>query len=113
MHTVLAEDCTGCGLCIPACPVDCIIPVNASGSATGWDAWSAEQAQHARQRYAQHQQRLAPQARAETSAISTTPQKPVQHTATTDTSVDPQAARQAAIAQALARARAMRKPTPR
>ena len=113
MHTVLAEDCTGCGLCIPACPVDCIIPVNASGSATGWDAWSAEQAQHARQRYAQHQQRLAPQARAETSAISTTPQKPVPHTATTDTSVDPQAARQAAIAQALARARAMRKPTPR
>ena len=37
----------------------------------------------------------------------------VKFSATTDTSVDPQAARQAAIAQALARARAMRKPTPR
>lgn len=23
-HFVLAADCTGCGLCIPACPVDCI-----------------------------------------------------------------------------------------
>ncbi|MFZ9311280.1 MAG: 4Fe-4S dicluster-binding protein, partial [Arenimonas sp.] len=24
MHTVLAELCTGCNLCIPPCPVDCI-----------------------------------------------------------------------------------------
>jgi electron transport complex protein RnfB len=24
MHTVLADDCTGCELCVPACPVDCI-----------------------------------------------------------------------------------------
>lgn len=23
-HTVLAEVCTGCGLCIPPCPVDCV-----------------------------------------------------------------------------------------
>jgi Na+-translocating ferredoxin:NAD+ oxidoreductase subunit B len=25
MHTVLADDCTGCELCVPACPVDCIV----------------------------------------------------------------------------------------
>jgi electron transport complex protein RnfB len=24
MHTVLAERCTGCDLCLPPCPVDCI-----------------------------------------------------------------------------------------
>jgi len=24
MHTVMTQDCTGCELCIPACPVDCI-----------------------------------------------------------------------------------------
>jgi electron transport complex protein RnfB len=24
MHTVIADDCTGCELCVPACPVDCI-----------------------------------------------------------------------------------------
>jgi electron transport complex protein RnfB len=24
MHTVIAEECTGCELCIPPCPVDCI-----------------------------------------------------------------------------------------
>jgi electron transport complex protein RnfB len=23
-HTVIAADCTGCELCIPVCPVDCI-----------------------------------------------------------------------------------------
>jgi electron transport complex protein RnfB len=24
MHTVIADECTGCELCIPPCPVDCI-----------------------------------------------------------------------------------------
>ena len=24
MHTVIAGECTGCGLCVPPCPVDCI-----------------------------------------------------------------------------------------
>jgi len=24
MHTVIADLCTGCELCIPPCPVDCI-----------------------------------------------------------------------------------------
>jgi electron transport complex protein RnfB len=26
MHTVLASECTGCDLCLPPCPVDCIHP---------------------------------------------------------------------------------------
>jgi electron transport complex protein RnfB len=58
MHTVISAHCTGCELCIPACPVDCIQMENASGEATGWDAWSNAQADHARMRYAAHQARL-------------------------------------------------------
>jgi len=27
MHTVIAAECTGCGLCLPPCPVNCIILV--------------------------------------------------------------------------------------
>ncbi len=59
MHTVIEAHCTGCDLCLPACPVDCIQMVPISGSRTGWDAWSAAQAAHARARYAQRQTRLA------------------------------------------------------
>jgi len=51
MHTVIEAECTGCELCLPVCPVDCIVVENASGTATGWNAWSPEQAARARQRY--------------------------------------------------------------
>ncbi|MGD8629645.1 MAG: 4Fe-4S binding protein, partial [Gammaproteobacteria bacterium] len=32
MHTVIASECTGCNLCIPPCPVECIhiLPVKAN-----------------------------------------------------------------------------------
>jgi Na+-translocating ferredoxin:NAD+ oxidoreductase subunit B len=59
MHTVIASDCTGCELCLPACPVDCIALVPVSGAATGWQAWSAPQAERARGRYGWHVDRLA------------------------------------------------------
>lgn len=64
MHTVIAEHCTGCELCIPVCPVDCIELVNASADASGWDAWSPGQADHARQRYSAHLQRTGRKANA-------------------------------------------------
>jgi electron transport complex protein RnfB len=51
MHTVIEALCTGCELCLPVCPVDCIEIENASGTATGWAAWSEEAAQTARTRY--------------------------------------------------------------
>ena len=55
MHTVIEPYCTGCELCLPVCPVDCILTENASGTNTGWEAWSAAEAQQSRQRYAAHQ----------------------------------------------------------
>ena len=58
MHTVIEPYCTGCDLCLPVCPVDCIVMENVSGSATGWQAWSAEQADTARARYEFRQLRL-------------------------------------------------------
>jgi len=51
MHTVIEAYCTGCELCLPVCPVDCIHLENASGTATGWAAWSPAQADLARRRY--------------------------------------------------------------
>jgi electron transport complex protein RnfB len=51
MHTVIEPYCTGCELCVPVCPVDCIALENASGERTGWNAWSAAQADEALQRY--------------------------------------------------------------
>jgi electron transport complex protein RnfB len=51
MHTVLADLCTGCDLCVAPCPVDCISMVDATPGETGWDAWSQAQADAARNRY--------------------------------------------------------------
>lgn len=51
MHTVIEPDCTGCELCLPVCPVDCITMENVTGSATGWAAWSPQQADAARSHY--------------------------------------------------------------
>lgn len=51
MHTVIEAYCTGCELCLPVCPVDCIELANVTGTATGWAAWSREQADVAKHRY--------------------------------------------------------------
>jgi electron transport complex protein RnfB len=58
MHTVVDFLCTGCELCVPVCPVDCIALVNASGERSGWAAWSSEEADRARARYARHREHL-------------------------------------------------------
>jgi electron transport complex protein RnfB len=58
MHTILEPWCTGCELCLPVCPVDCIYTDNASGSATGWAAWSQSQADVAKKRYIFRSNRL-------------------------------------------------------
>lgn len=51
MHSVIEAYCTGCELCLPVCPVDCIQLENVTGTASGWDAWSAQDAALARDRY--------------------------------------------------------------
>ena len=58
MHTVMAALCTGCELCVPACPVDCISLIDVTGELTGWTAWSQPQADEAQTRYGFHQFRL-------------------------------------------------------
>lgn len=58
MHSVINELCTGCDLCVAPCPVDCISMVPVTGSATGWHAWTAEQATAARTRHDQRSARL-------------------------------------------------------
>jgi len=90
MHVIVAAQCTGCELCIPACPVDCISLVQETRQ-TGWAAWSAPQAEAARERYAFHQARRGRGKPAK-------PEAPVADQ------------KQAMIAAALARARAQRKP---
>jgi electron transport complex protein RnfB len=59
MHTVINDLCTGCDLCVPPCPVDCITMVDISGSRTGWDAWTQQQADEARARHDFRSFRLA------------------------------------------------------
>lgn len=93
MHTVIAAHCTGCELCLPVCPVDCIQMQQVSAGATGWAAWSPQQAGHARARYDARRERLKDQ---ETPAPAEAAQ------------AAPAAERSAAIAAALARARAQR-----
>ena len=130
MHTVIAQHCTGCELCIPVCPVDCIHLDVVDASVTGWQAWTPAQADHARARYAIHQQReaalahsprnaKAAQAFAEQAALkaqagsTATVAAPSAPEATASpatavacaSAVDP---KKAAIAAALAKARALR-----
>eukprot|EP01036_Dinobryon_divergens_P055882 gene55881-74621_t len=58
MHTVIAELCTGCDLCVPPCPVDCIAMIPVTPGKTGWDAWSQQAANAARRRHDQRTARL-------------------------------------------------------
>ena len=78
MHTVIESACTGCELCLPVCPVDCMLLENVSGQASGWQAWSDELADKARQRYAARQSRLAAQPAAPVALPETHKQSRVQ-----------------------------------
>ncbi|MCM2345842.1 MAG: electron transport complex subunit RsxB [Acidovorax soli] len=118
MHTVMPAHCTGCELCIPVCPVDCIQLENASGSATGWAAWTQAQADAARRRYTAHRQRLAqpgaePPEAGPDDGTPLPPDAGMALASPASTASTAQETRQAAIAAAMARARQRRGPASR
>lgn len=109
MHMVLEDWCTGCDLCVPPCPVDCIDMIPITGGRTGWDAWSQEQADVARDRYvfrnarlqreqAENEARLAAKAAAKLAAVSA--EQPAD-----DAELAAQARKKAIIQAAIERAR--------
>jgi electron transport complex protein RnfB len=90
MHTIIENACTGCELCLPVCPVDCIHLDNVSDNHTGWQAWSQELADQAKDRYAQKQMRMASHQQDPRNEISS-------------------AAKQSAVSAALAKAKTLTK----
>ncbi|ABX14642.1 electron transport complex subunit RsxB [Burkholderia multivorans] len=112
MHTIVASLCTGCDLCVPPCPVDCIAMVPVTGERTGWDAWTQEQADAARER---HDRRLARQRRERDAAEARAAARRAASAAATQPAAAPAAAppaaddaeakKRAIIAAALERAR--------
>lgn len=114
MHTVVEPHCTGCELCVPVCPVDCIALENATGTRTGWQAWSQPLADHALARYEARKLRLGRKAeeqqqRAELKAQAKLADLPAHTHGAEGEEAD---RKRAVIEAALARARARRQQTP-
>ncbi|WP_137918827.1 electron transport complex subunit RsxB [Hydrogenophaga sp. 2FB] len=110
MHTVVEPYCTGCELCLPVCPVDCISLEIVSGERTGWQAWTAEQAQQGRERYNSRQLRLAREKQEHDARLDTKAREKLTdlaaHSQITDEAVLDK--KRAVIEAALARSRAKR-----
>jgi len=110
MHTVIEAYCTGCELCLPVCPVDCIKLENTTKTATGWTAWSRQQADLAQRRYefnsyrrSQEKGRNVKRLEDEAPQTNSAPSQPAMHT-----NVAMQEQKSAVIEAALARARVKR-----
>jgi electron transport complex protein RnfB len=112
MHTVIEAHCTGCELCLPVCPVDCILLENVSSEATGWQAWSAPLADHARTRYETRSVRLQREAGEQQERLLAKAEHKVSDIAAHSQHTDPVVLdkKRAIIEAALARARAKSKP---
>ncbi len=108
MHTVIDPLCTGCELCVPVCPVDCIAMVPVTGERSGWQAWSAAQAEEARERYAFHRFRFEREARENDERLAAKAAGKLADLQNASTIADPEALarKRAVIEAALARARA-------
>ena len=108
MHTVIDPLCTGCELCVPVCPVDCIAMVPVTGTDTGWQAWTAAQADEARERYAFHQRRLQRELQENDERLAARAEARLADLAGQATTTDPAAldAKRAVIEAARQRARA-------
>lgn len=90
MHAVLPSLCSGCELCVVPCPVDCIAMLPARRE------WTAEDASAARERHAARNARVARNERIANRKAAALPQD------------EHREKRMAAVAAALARARARR-----
>lgn len=115
LHTVIESQCTGCELCLPVCPVDCItlVPAHPEPVPTGWQAWSSEQADEARERYRFRTLRIA-QAKTDNDArLLAKGEHKAQDLATASKLSDPGELdhKRSMIEAALARARARRTPS--
>ena len=110
MHTVIDAECTGCELCVPACPVDCIAMVPVTGARTGWDAWSAADAELARARYGFRQARVERDKRENDERLAAKAQAKLADLASHTLHTDPEVIekKRAVIEAALARARQRR-----
>ncbi|MEI8401560.1 MAG: RnfABCDGE type electron transport complex subunit B [Alcaligenaceae bacterium] len=112
MHTVLPEQCTGCDLCVAPCPVDCIsmVPVTPLRQWTPLDAMRSRAHFEARQRRVAQRPESLRQSPEFDKADPSGPTSAATKAAVTSDQIN----KQAAIAQALARARARRatRPTP-
>ena len=110
MHTVIDAACTGCELCVPACPVDCITMVPVTGALTGWQAWSAEQAEQARASYSFRRSRLQTEHAENDERLAAKAQAKLQDLAAHSAISDPAALerKRAVVEAALARARERR-----
>src|SRR5690606_9770599 len=100
MHTVIPDLCTGCELCVAPCPVDCIVMQDAGRP------WTDHDAELARQRHRQRQERLTALHNEETGPAARTLSNKEAVTELANSDAD---TRQQMIAQALARARARRR----
>jgi electron transport complex protein RnfB len=110
MHTVIDAQCTGCELCVPACPVDCIAMVDVTGTHTGWQAWGAEQADEARERYAFHRFRIEREQRENDERLAAKAQAKLAELEASSRITDPETLqrKRAVVEAALARVRARR-----
>jgi electron transport complex protein RnfB len=112
MHSVIEEHCTGCGLCLPVCPVDCIEMENITGDFSGWQAWSAKEADHARDRYAAHRSRLAEQApETQRDHAAQTHADPLNVENANPKAIDEESRKKSMVQAALARAQALKAQT--
>ncbi len=112
MHTVIEAQCTGCELCVPACPVDCIAMNVVTPGASGWDAWSPQQADAARERYRFHLLRVERDRRENDERLAAKAAAKLADLENQTRLTDPEAIdrKRAVIEAALARARARRGP---
>ncbi len=110
MHTVLPEQCTGCDLCVAPCPVDCIAMVPVKPART----WTPQDATRARAHFEARARRLAqrPESLRQSPDNGTPNASASSAIATQDLIAADHTEKQAAIAQALARARARRAARP-